>query len=108
MERGILIMINIPKANEIKELTDNANNEKLKRQEQKAKEYLCETVVSEIIIAAEKGSYNVSLKLEYDQDYIASYIKKYLEEMGYEVSINNSRVFYDPICITIYWGGMPF
>lgn len=102
-------MINIiPKANEIKEITDNANNERLKRQEQEAEEYLCKTVVPEITNAAEKGSYRISLKLEYDKSHIASYIKKYLEEIGYEVSFNRRRVFYEPILISIYWGAVPF
>lgn len=97
-------MTNIPKADEIKERTDNVNNEKLERQKQRAEKYLCEVVASKIICAAETGSYKVSLELECDQDYIASYVKKYLKEMGYEVSINNSKVPYNPICITIYWG----
>lgn len=101
-------MTNIPKANEIKELTDNVNNEKLRRQEQEAEEYLCKTVVSEITSAAEKGYYVVNLKLEYDKKHIASYIKKYLEEMGYEVTFNHRRLFYDPILVTIYWGAVPF
>ena len=87
-------MINIiPKANEIKEIADNANNERLKRQEQEAEEYLCKTVVPEITGAAEKGGYSVSLKLEYNKNHIAPYIKKYLGEMGYEVSVNQRRLF---------------
>lgn len=102
-------MINIiPKANEIKEIADNANNERLKRQEQEAEEYLCKTVVPEITSAAEKGGYSVSLKLEYNKNHIASYIKKYLGEMGYEVSVSHRRLFYDPILVTIYWGAVPF